>query len=177
VTGFLRFVGIFNAAVWFGAVVFFLFGVSPALGSNMMKALFGDAFQAYSGATLHIIAARFFSLQLVCGLVGYVHVWLERLYLGRRSNRLWDWLFLIAIVFCLWGKFGLNPKLDSLHRTVHARASSEQTREVAAKSYRVWNGVTQFLNVFLLAGAGACLWRNANPDTTPRFLTPSPLRS
>ena len=67
--GFLRFVGLMNAAVWFGAAIFFTFGIGAAAFSPEMKELLGPKNSPYfSGAIAQILIARYFHLQLLCGV-------------------------------------------------------------------------------------------------------------
>ena len=68
--GFLRIVGLLNAAVWFGAAVFFTFGVGLVPFSPEMKTLLGSNNAPYfSGAIAQIFIARYFHFQLACGAV------------------------------------------------------------------------------------------------------------
>jgi len=56
VIGFLRIVGILNAAVWFGAAVFFTFGAGFAPFSAEMKRLLGsNNYPYFSGAIAQIL--------------------------------------------------------------------------------------------------------------------------
>ncbi len=57
VIGFLRFIGLTNAAVWFGAAVFFTFVGGPAFFSPEMKHLLPPP---YNGAAAELMIARVF---------------------------------------------------------------------------------------------------------------------
>ena len=177
-TGFLRFLGVFNAAVWFGAVVFYLFGVSVLLNSTEAQALFGaDHSDFFSRASQQIIQDRFYTIQWICAAVALVHIWTERWYLGRRTRRRWDGLLLGALILSLWGDNSLVSRLRQLHNGQHARDASPQLREASARSFRNWQRVATAMHLYLLFGAGACLWRAANPESGPRFLSTNKLRS
>jgi len=178
VTGFLRFLGVFNAAVWFGAVVFYLFGVSVLLNSDEVRTLFGaDHYDFFSRASLLIIQDRFYTIQWICAAVALIHLWTERWYLGRRTKRRWDGLILGALILSLWGDNYLVSRLSRLHNGQHARGASSELREASAKSFRNWQRIATLVHLYLLFGAGACLWRAANPESGPRFLSTSKLRS
>src|ERR1039457_449261 len=70
VIGFLRFVGILNAAVWFGGAVFFTFWSGRAPFSPEMKALLGPQnYPYFSGAIAQILIARYFNLQFTCSII------------------------------------------------------------------------------------------------------------
>jgi hypothetical protein len=59
VIGFLRLVGIANAAVWLGAAIFYTVCAGPAVVSSDMPALLGlKYFPYFSGAVGQIVLAR-----------------------------------------------------------------------------------------------------------------------
>jgi uncharacterized membrane protein len=76
VIGLLRFLGLLNAAVWFGASFFFIFVADPAVtGSDAMRELLGaKSFPYFSMAVGQIVGARFFALFLVCALLAMLHM-------------------------------------------------------------------------------------------------------
>ena len=87
--GLLRFVGILNAAVWFGTAIFFTFGTGLVPFSQEMKSLLGQAnYPYFSGAIAQLFIARYFSFQLGCAVVAVVHLLAEWLYLGKHSQKL-----------------------------------------------------------------------------------------
>src|SRR5438045_1500065 len=66
-TGFLRFVGILNAAVWLGGGIFFTLGSAPAVFSRDMQSLLGREYYPYfSGAIAQVLIAKSFHLQIIC---------------------------------------------------------------------------------------------------------------
>ena len=88
-TGFLRFIGTANAAVWFGAAVFFTLAAGPAIFSTEVQNLFGDAgFRFYAGGVALAVLKRYFIVQCACGIIALVHLWAEWLYLGRKASRI-----------------------------------------------------------------------------------------
>ena len=167
--GLLRFIGLFNAAVWLGATVFFLFAVQPAAASADMQQLLGPkSYPFFSVAVAQLLASRYFHLYLACSIVALLHLMAEWLYLGRYPHRLW-----LALVFglCLAGmlqSYWLQPRLAEWHRVQFTRA---EQRENAYRAYRTWWGMSQGLNFTVLAGLFGYLWRLTHPPEPTRFLS------
>src|SRR4030095_2945285 len=90
VIGFLRSLGVLNAAIWLGAVVFYTFGAVPGLTCQAAQALLGPRnFGYFSVAMADLVTTRLFHLQLVCAVVAVLHLMAEWLYLGKVPQRLW----------------------------------------------------------------------------------------
>jgi hypothetical protein len=171
-------VGILNAAVWFGAAVFFTFGTGRAPFSPEMKALLGaNNYPYYSGAIAQILIARYFQLQFVCGIIALLHWLAEWLYFGKSPQRLRLGLLLglCAVVFI--GGLWFQPKLKALHATKYAVNTSPARREAASRSFRTWHGVSMGVNLLLVGGLAVYLWRVAHPADQPRFVTTVKFRS
>jgi len=170
VIGFLRFVGMVNAAVWLGAAVFFTFAGGPALFSDEMKTLLGPHnFPYFSGAIAQVLVARCFKLQLVCGLVALLHLFAEWLYLGRPLRRFTSYLLAGLLLCSLAGDFWMQPKIKSLHHAQYTSATA-QSRATAASAGRFWHGAAQGVNFLMLAGLGVYLWRVGHPLDTTRYV-------
>src|SRR5215467_7623971 len=119
-----------NAAVWFGAAIFFSFGIGAAPFSQEMKTLLGNNSPYFSGAIAQIYIARYFYLHLICGAVALLHLLAEWVYLGRTPPRFALGL-LIALIFAGFiGGYWLQPKMKELHRIKYG-STSAQTREAA----------------------------------------------
>ena len=168
---FLRFSGVLNAAVWFGAAMFFTFGIAPAFFSTEMKNLFQQNFDLYSGLVAQIVLERYFVLHYCCGAIALIHQLAEWVYLGKALQRLTFGLLLSILVLNLTGGVWLKPKLTELHRIKYAQKSSPTQREEAGKAFRSWHGVSQMMNLAVLAGLGFFAWRIAMPPNGPRFVT------
>ena len=169
--------GLLNAAIWLGAAAFCTLAVLPVVNSQKMMSLLGQTYFPYlSGAITRVIIARLFYWQIFFALVAWVHLVLEWLYLGRTPRRFW--VTLLTLLFCisLLGGLWLNPKLTGLHRVQHAANAPPANQELAAKSFRVWEGVFQALNVLLIAGVGVYFWRLTTNEDAPRFVTPVKFR-
>lgn len=147
--GFLRIVGVLNASIWLGGSIFFTFFVGPAFFSEAMVKLLS---KPYAGAAAQIVLERYFTLQLICGLIALSHLVGESLYLSRPILR-WS-LSLLAGVFLLGliGGFGIQPKLQGLHRTMYVTGASEAEVAAARKSFGMWHGISWLLNLGALGG-------------------------
>lgn len=168
---FLRFVGIANAAVWLGGAVFYTVAVRPAVISSDMQALLGSKYFSYfSGGVGQIVLARYFYFHLACAAIALLHLLAERIYLGRTAHRLWLGLLVALFGFSLVGSVWLGPKLARLHRAQHVLHAAPSAREAAAKSFHLWHGVFQAVNVLMIGGVAVCLWRVANPPDELRFV-------
>jgi hypothetical protein len=168
VIAFLRFIGILNAAVWFGAALFFTFGIAPAFFTAEMKKLLGEV---YSGLVAQMVLERYFVLHYCCGAIALIHQLAEWVYLGKALQRFTFGLLLTILALNLTGGLWLKPKLTELHRIKYAQNSSPTQRDEAGKSFRNWHGVSQLMNLAVLAGLGLFAWRIAMPPNGPRFVT------
>lgn len=172
VIGLLRFLGLVNAAAWFGAAFFFVFIVEPAItGSDSMKLLLGpSSFPFFSGAISQFIADRFFGLFLICALLAMLHTGAEWLYFGKYPRRLWLILIFGLFLGGLAQVYGIQPKLKQLLLVQYGRGSRPEMREPANRSFRAWHVVSTGVNLLLLGGLGFYLWRVANPPDEMRFV-------
>ncbi|HWI60024.1 MAG TPA: DUF4149 domain-containing protein [Bacillota bacterium] len=164
-----------NAAVWFGAAVFFTLGVEPAISSQEMKSLLGQKYYPFfSVAIAQILSARFFQLYLVCTIVALMHLLVQWLYFGRYPQRFWLWLILGLCVVGLADGYWLQPWLKELHRLQFTRP---ELRQAASRTFNVWYSIARGLHLLLAVGLGAYFWRLANPTDTPRFTSTAKFRS
>ena len=173
----LRFAGVLIAGVWLGALAFHTFVVGPALNSATTQSLFGAKLFAYlSVATAQILTTWYFYLGSICAFLALAHLFLENLYLGRGVSRRWLALLLTLFALNLLGNSWLNPRLMVLHQTHYRASATPGEREAAGKSFNVWHGAFQAINVLMLAGVIALLWRTSNPTDTPRYVSSGKFR-
>jgi hypothetical protein len=177
VIGFLKFVGILNAAVWLGATICFVFGASSALHSSEIQAVLTPKHFPYvSGVITQIVADRFFYWLLACSFLSLSHLLAERLYLGKTGQRLGFGLVLglLAATLCLG--LVVQPKIRFWHLRSHAVNYTQPQREASLKMVRAWSAFGWSLHFILIAGLGVHLWRMANPPEQKRFISPSQFR-
>jgi hypothetical protein len=177
VTGFLRFVGVLNIAVWLGAAIFFTFFAGPAIFSNEMKDILGAKnFPYFSGAVAQLLVGRYFDLQLVCGALSLLHLLAEWLYLGKITPKRWLGLLAGLILVGLFGGFLLQPRLKQWHAIRYSSTATVEQREAAGRSFKTWHAGSQIANLLMLTGLAGYLWRVANPEDQPRFVSTTKFR-
>ena len=173
--GVLRFVGLLNAAVWLGAILFFTFVAGPAATSPEMQELLSSKnFPYFSVAIEGLLAPRFLSWYLACSVVALLHLVAEWLYLGRYPRRAWLALVLCLCLGGLLQAYILQPRLKQLHWLRFARPD---LRETTDRSFRTLHRVSTSLDVTLVGCLLIYLWRVANPPESMRFLDPGKFRS
>jgi len=171
VIGFLRFLGVANAAVWFGAAIFFTLGVGPGIFSHDIEKLFGEAvFRYYAGGVALVLIQRYFALQYICGTIALLHMFGEWLYLGRKAKRFTLWLIVTLFALGLVGGVGLQPKMKALRQTMYGSATPEQ-KERATHSFNTLHGVSQTANLFIIIGLAVYLMRVSRPPDTRPYST------
>jgi hypothetical protein len=172
VIGFLKFVGLLNGAVWFGAAIFFTFGVGLAPFSMEMKTLLGPNNAPYfSGAIAQIFIARYFRCQLACAVVAALHLLAEWLYLGKSPQKLQVGLLVVLTAAALTGGYWLLPRMKALHATKYGVNTRPEVREAADRAFRAWHSVAEVVNVLTVGGLAVYLWRTTNPPDPTRFVS------
>ena len=170
--GFLRFVGILNAAVWFGTAIFFTFGTGLVPFSQEMRDLLGPSnFPFFSGAIAQILIARYFHFQVGCAIIAALHLIAEWLYLGKYPQKLQAGLLIGLASAALIGGYWVQPRLKALHATKYSVNTRPEIREAAARSFKAWHGVSQVVNLLMVSGLAVYLWRAANPSDHTRFVS------
>ena len=171
--GFLRFFGLLNAAVWLGGAISFTLALGPAFFSNEMKAILPPP---YNGAAAQIVIHKYFILLNCCGAIALLHLFLEKLYLGKSVERLTFGALIFVIALSLLGGFGLQPKLRTLHLQKYSSQVSPENRVKADRSFKVWHGVSQTLNLFAMGGLLVYFWRISTPQNASRFSSANKFR-
>lgn len=146
----LRILGTVNAGIWFGSGLFLTAVVGPTFFSPAVTELVG---RQNAGLIAQAILAKYFVLQLVCVaaamslLAARVRTWRCK-HLG---------LLTVAAAIVVTGGFWLQPKLIELNRTRYAATTTPEQKEVVAKEFGKWHGISQVGNLAVLAGALAHL--------------------
>ena len=148
----LLYVGTINAAVWFGASLFFAVGILPAVFSREMRELFQNTgFTYYSGAVALSLFHRFFALQYLCGAIALIHAVGDR-YMGSRTVGKFHAGLLMALVLCgLSGGMWLQPSMEKMRHAMYF-SPSLILREQARHSFGLWHGMTQGVDLLILLG-------------------------
>jgi hypothetical protein len=170
VIGFLRCIGLLNAAIWFGAGVFYIVGVGAAISSGDMQKLLESYYPSYSGIVSQIIIARYYKLAIVCAIIAILHLLAEQFYFGRAPQKRWMSLLVGMFAFVLLGNFWLQPKLNHLHTNRYAKNAPPQVREAAIDSFKVWHRVSVAGHVLVLVGLGFYLIRVGASGESTRFI-------
>ena len=176
--GFLRFLGLINTAVWLGAAVFMLLGVESAAASAQMQELIGqNNFPYFSLAIAQVIQKRFLYVCLVCGSIAIGHMAAEWLYLGKYASGLWVGILGALLVMSAVQGGIVQPSLRRSHSLEFKPRAAAEERQLAAKSARVWRGVSRGINSVMVLGLIVYLWRVGNPQDPMRFVTARQFRS
>ncbi len=163
---FIRFVGVLNAAVWFGAVVFFTLVGGPAIFSTEMQ---GFLPLAYRGRVAEVIIGRLFLMQQWCAVIGLLHLLVEYLYFGRRGEGRRATLLTGLLFVNLLGGYWLLPRMHELERIRYSPLSTATQVAAAAGTFNVWHGFSQVVNLLAILALGYYLWKLTRPAGTARF--------
>lgn len=175
--GFLRCIGLLNAAIWFGAGVFVMLGVGAAISSGDMKQLLETYYPSYSLRIDEILIARYYTLGIVCGIMAIIHLLAEQLYFGRAPQKRWLGLLVGMLAFILIARFSLEPKLNHLITNRFAVNAPPQIRAAATESFKAWNRVSWAGNFLVLVGLGFYLVRVGSGGEATRFIGSGKFRS
>jgi len=173
----LRFLGMLNVAIWLGASVFALFGVGQAIASEELRMLLGPNYPYFSGAIAHLIAQRYYGLQLICAALAVAHVTAEWLYLGKYPQKFWLGLLLALGLAAALGALAVEPALHRWHDARYGLKTRPAQREAALHSFRAWQTAGRLVNLLSIAGLAVYLWRVANPPDSTRFVSAVKFRS
>jgi hypothetical protein len=175
VIGFLRFIGVSNAAIWLGAVFFTMVEVRPSLFSPEMETLLGAGnstfFPYLSGAIAQIVWLRCFEFQIVCAGIAWLHGLAEWLYLGRPSRRLSFSLLAGLLALVLSGAIIVQPRLREVQRAARQPSVHNAEREAAVKSYGSWQITSDLLNLVVIGGLLVYVWRVTNRTDATRYVS------
>ena len=172
--GFLRFIGIFNAAVWVGGSVFFSFLAGSVFFTPEVKQFTPPP---YNGLVAQAMLERFFLLHYICGGVALGHLLAE--WLGKRGpfpRRPIVYLGILLGLALLGGKW-ISPKLTVLHQQkyeyqiktegpppmIEPKAYSNAVRQDAKLKFSIWHGISQTVNLIILIMLIWRFWKLANP--------------
>ncbi len=174
----LRFIGIFNAAIWLGAAVFFTFIVAPGIFSPEMKRIFAPAGAPLGDYYLGLIAqnliGRFFALNLICGVIALIHFFAEMVYTGKSFRRFTVSLLLLILTFGLLGAFVFTPRIKAVHHVKYRGSPVE--RPAAEKQMARLHAVSATGNLISLIALLIYTWQVTNPLEHTRFVSAQKFR-
>jgi hypothetical protein len=176
--GLLRALGLLNAAVWFGAAVFYNLSLVRVPLSAGMQALLGPKnFPYFSGAIGNLLLGSYLRLQIICSLVALAHLGTEWVYLGKKPGRA-----RIFLLVCICGLTNLEslwllPRLERLLTSAYAVNLGQSARAAAAHHLSGWLAATQALNFLIAFCLGVYLWKMTHPPDPARFVSAAKFRS
>lgn len=176
----IKLVGSLNAALWFGATLFFTFAVGPAFFSPETLALFGAAqnegtARFYAGSVAQIALERYFVVQYICGGIALLHLLVDWLYTGRKAQSLQKYVVYGLCVLVLIGGLVIQPALHKYHQIqygVGGRVTIQQAQQ-ARQSFRTLHVVSMIMNYLVVGGALFYFCKMLPGDSTPRFVSRS----
>jgi hypothetical protein len=181
VIAFLRFIGLVNAAVWFGAALFFTVAVGPAFFSEPMLKVFGwpkaPYAKTYTGLAAMVVMERYFLWHYICGGLAVLHGLAEAAYQGRPFRQLRNLLAVLIFGLALAGGLWLQPKLRQLHETQYSPGVPQAQQKQAAAAFGAWHGVSQAVNLLMTAGLLVFFWKTANPPAREPYVNPFQFKS
>lgn len=170
---FLRFLGVTNAAIWFGSAFFFTFVGAPTFFSEEMRRMFPPP---YNGLVAQLAFQRFFVLHYWCAVVAALHLAAEWAYAGREVRRATVWLLAGLFALALAGGLWMQPKLSALQKVKYAEqyrvqpAPAPEERQAAAAAFGRWHGFSQVMNLAMLAGLWMFLSQTVRQDDGAKVL-------
>ena len=167
----LRIIGVFNAAIWFGSAIFFTFGIAPGVFSAEMKRVFGDFYVGVIGQNL---IARYFAVNLICGIIALLHFFAEMIYAGKPFRRFTFGLLVTVLALGLVGGYVFTPKIKALHQ-LRYRGTAEE-RPLAEQQFKRLHAVSAIGNLVSLIALIIYTWRVTNPPDPTRFVSAQKFR-
>lgn len=164
--GFLRIIGILNAAVWFGTVVFFTFAAGPAFFTDEMTRLLG---RPHAGAAAQLLVHRYFVVQQWCAGVAIAHLIGEWLYTGRPFHRLNLLILMTLFVIGILGGYVIQPRLKELHLRKYSPQTSAEVKQSASRNFSILHGASMALNLLVMGGVLVYLIQVTKQVSTARF--------
>lgn len=176
----LRFIGVMNAAIWFGSAVFVLL-TAPSFFSEAVQSTPLGKF--WPGVMVQFLFARFFHLQCMCGAIAVIHQLAEWVYLGRMLQKWLLGLLGAIILFGLVDGLIIAPKCRSLNlirygltdKYVPGRYTSEE-RLRASESFAGWHRASVIGSMTAMLGLAVVFWKVVHSGDGARFISANKFR-
>jgi hypothetical protein len=167
----LRVIGVFNAAIWLGAGIFFTFGVAPGIFSEEMKRVFGHYYTGIIGQNL---IGRYFALNLICCGIALLHFFAEIIYTGKPFRRFTFGLLLGILSVGLLGAYVFAPKMKAVHHAKYLGDLAERPK--AEQQFSRLHAVSSIGNIISLIALVIYTWQVTNPPDYTRFVSAQKFR-
>lgn len=167
----LRIIGVFNAAIWLGSAVFFTLGVAPGIFSEEMRRVFGAY---YTGVIGQNLIGRYFTVNLICCGIAFLHFFAEIIYTGKPFRRFTFSLLIGVLSLGLLGAYVFSPKLKEVHRIKYLGEVAE--RPAAEQQFSRLHAVSSIGNILSLIALVIYTWQVTNPPDYTRFVSAQKFR-
>ena len=162
----VRYLAVLNAAIWLGATVFFTLGAGPAIfGPDV--ALFLP--KPYRARVAEEVIARLFTLQQVCGAFALALLLADCVRAGRWVRRVHVGVVGGMWVAALLAGYWLAPKLHELQQVRYSPEANPTEQAAATRSFNAWHGISQAMNLAVLAGLLFHLGAVSRPPEAPKL--------
>jgi hypothetical protein len=153
----LRFIGLLNAAVWLGGMVFFTVVVGPTLFYNPeIQSLVS---RMRIGAIAQVLIEQYMIGQQWCAGIALVHLMAEWLYFGRLNSKISLWILLGCLTISMLGAHVMVPEMKALHLRMYAPQKNAEEQAAAKRSFGILHGTSQVTNLLALCGVLFYYWR------------------
>jgi len=174
----LRIIGVFNAAIWLGAAVFFTFAVGPGIFSPEMREIFAPPTQPlreyYLGLIAQHLIGRYFALNLICCCIALLHFFAEMIYAGKPFRRFTFSLLILVLTLGLIGGYVFRPKIKTVHQLKYRGNAQEQVE--AEQQMKRLHAVSASGNILSLIALLIYTWQVTNPPDHTRFVSAQKFR-
>ena len=180
--GFIRFIGIFNIAVWTGGSVFFSFLAGKVFFSPEVTQFTPPP---YNGLVAQAMLERFFLLHYICGIFAISHLLLEWfIKQGAFPKRPVSYIGILLLLALLGGKL-ISPNLNVWYQQkyqfqiksegeppmIEFKPYSKEIRQDAKLKFNIWHGISQTVNLIMLIMLTYHFWKLIYPSNSSHLQT------
>ena len=179
---FIRFIGIFNIAVWAGGSVFFSFLAGKVFFSPEVTQFTPPP---YNGLIAQAMLERFFLLHYICGILAISHLLLEWfIKQDAFPKRPVSYIGILLLLALLGGKL-ISPNLNVWHQQkyqfqiksegdppmIEFKPYSKEIRQDAKLKFNIWHGISQTVNLIMLIMLTYHFWKLIYPSNSSHLQT------
>ena len=182
--GFIRFIGIFNIAVWAGGSVFFSFLAGKVFFRPEVTQF---APPPYNGLVAQAMLESFFLLHYICGILAILHLllkWFINYPQGTFPKRSVSYIGILLLLALLGGKL-ISPNLNVWHQQkyqfqiktegdppmIESKPYSKEIRQNAKLKFSIWHGISQTVNLIMLIMLIYYFWKLVHPSSSNQLQT------